>query len=242
MRPLARFAHYALGLCILASLFAMPALAADDPIIALESHSEMEIDLKMVLEDFLPDILEVAKAEDPMKGQLLETAVDLFGIRALDRWRMTSTMDKNEGLYRSTVTLDPAYESGLLPAMVAVPDGTFRFGRYLRDDDAAMLLSLANFSEGLRTLYDVITGPEMATVIPPGLIQDEDDGTTLFGIDFERDIFPLLDGELDLILFGFQAPPPADQPPMAIVLRTSDGPALQRAVRACWGHRRRESV
>ena len=227
MRPLGWLSCGALGLILLGSAVAAPVRAAEDPIVLFDSRSEMEIDLKMVVEDFLPPMLEIAKAEDPAKAEWMALAADLLGVRSLDRLHVISTLSKTEGLYRSTVTLDPDMEGGLLRTMFAVPDGTFRFGKYLRAEDTALLVSLANFSEGLKALYTMVTGPELAALIPPVFTEDENGRIALFGMNLEEDLFPLLRGELDVIVFPPRDGAPGPKPPMALVLGATDGPALR---------------
>jgi hypothetical protein len=73
----------------------------------------------------------------------------------------------------------------------------------------------------------MVTGPELAALIPPVFTEDENGRIALFGMNLEEDLFPLLRGELDVIVVPPGDDAPGPKPPMALVLGTSDGPALR---------------
>ncbi len=203
-----------------------PAFAASDPILQLDSENKIEIDLQMIVDDLLPLLLETAAAESEEEAAKLQGLMDLINVRALDRLYLESTITKEKGRTRATISLLPDTKEGLLPALFAVSPGEYRFGSYLAGEDVVLQFSLPNFSGFLSVALDLLADPQYHEMIP-FLTVDEDGELDIFGIKPRQDLLPLLAGELDLVLFAPAAGPVGEVPPFTLALGATDGPALR---------------
>jgi hypothetical protein len=179
------------------------ALAADNPILRMEGQSEMEIDLGMVVDDFLPLVLGFQKGGEEGWAAQLYAFVDLTGIRALDRMIVRSSVTNRTVESRITISLDPGVK-GFLPELAAVPSGRFRFGRYLDPEGTLAVVSFQNFCEGFKTLAGLGAATE---VVKSGFVRSPEGDITMAGFNLSRDLFPRLRGELDVILFPLDPGP-----------------------------------
>ena len=204
----------------------LPAFAASDPILQLDSESKIEIDLQMIVDDLLPILLETAAAESEEEAAKLQLVMDLINVRALDRLYLESAITKEKGRTRATISLLPDAKEGLLPALFAVSPGEYRFGSYLAGEDVVLQFSLPNFSGFLSVALDLLADPQYHEMIP-FLTVDEEGELDIFGIKPRQDLLPLLAGELDLVLFSPVAGPVGEVPPFTLALGTADGPALK---------------
>lgn len=214
----------ALASLLIAVLIPSLVLAGDNPIIRMEGQSEMEVDLGMIVDDFLPILLGLDEAGEAGWEEQVKQVIGLTGIRSLDRMTVRSTVTARSSESRITITLDPD-EQGFLPTLAAVPAGQFRFGRYLDPEGTLAVVSLQNFAEGLKALAGLVADAG----IPNAPVARTPEGDiAVGGFNLSRELFPHIRGELDFILFpldsgGSELP---DMPNMAMVLGTPDGPAL----------------
>ena len=99
--------------------------AADDPILRLDSTTDLEVDLGMIVDDFLPLLLAQAEAEDPEEARKLKAFVGLLGLEALDRLHLHAVSDGEETVTEMAVTLDPGADGGLLASKPYVASGRY---------------------------------------------------------------------------------------------------------------------
>jgi hypothetical protein len=220
----------ALGLLVVALLAAgTPASADRGPIVRFESQSELELDLAMMVEDLLPVLLGLEEAENEAWPEQAQSILELIGIPALDRLHVRSSTSARESRSRITLTLDPEAEGGFLAALSQVPPGRFRFGEYLDAGEAAAVVSFQNFSQGLKTLVELVAEAEIQELAP--YVSMGADGTvSAWGVNLHQEVFPHLQGELDFILFPFRPGEKPRGPNVALVLGTPDGPALRESL------------
>jgi hypothetical protein len=193
----------------------------------MEGQSEMEVDLGMIVDDFLPFLFGLEGPGEAGWEEQAKEAIGLTGIRALDRMTVRSTVTTQRSESQITITLDPD-EQGFLPTLAAVPAGQFRFGRYLDPEGTVAVVSLQNFSEGLKALAGLVAD---AGIPQTPVVRTPEGEIVVGGFNVSRELFPHIQGELDFILFpldaGSELP---DVPNMATVLGTPDGPALWERV------------
>jgi hypothetical protein len=215
--------------CLLAPRGGGAATGTASPILVQKSQSELEVDLGMMVRDLLPPIMETMRLDDEAKAAKAQSLIDLIGIGALDRLHMISTADERGSRTTITVSVDPLAPTGLLTRMLSVPDGEFRFARYVRPDDALLVASLQNFAQGAGTVLEEMIehhadGP--ISFAPPGA----DSSFIRIATDLQRDVMPLLAGELDVLLFPADPEKASKIPPMALVLGSTDGARLLERV------------
>lgn len=204
-----------------------PARAGGDPIIKMQKEAELEIDLGMIRDDFLPTLLGLAAEEEgEATVEQVRTVLDLVGISALDRLHVSSSIDESGGRLKMAVTLDPAQEGGFLGSLFSVPPGQFKFGRYLRADGTVAVLSLGNLAKGILAVNDFAASPEIRAIAPQ-IPVDPLGMTSMYGVNAREDVLAYLSGELDLILFPFRPGQESTEPNMAVALALTDGPAFR---------------
>jgi len=226
MKCLQRFLCVSLTLALVALGVWGPAAASAGPIIKQRVESELELDLGMIVEDFTPSLIELAGIEDETAPEKIRALLSVLGISALDRLDLRTSLNDERGLTSVTVTLDPSADGGLLADLFAVPQGEFRFGRYLDDDDVVLVVFAAGLVERIRALENLFSRPEVRELAP--MVPSEPLSiTAMWGVNVEKDVFPLLTGELDLIVLPCAEGQECEMPALALVLGLTDGAAFR---------------
>jgi hypothetical protein len=203
---------------------ATAAAAADSPILRFDSSSNVEIDLHRVVEDLTP-LLVMPDLGDSAKAA--HTAIlDLLGVPSLDRLRYQTRSSLKEIEGHLTVTLDRSRPAGFLGALADVPPGRFTFGRYLRDGDAAVILSRPNAAGDLEALTTFANRPEIQDLLSRGSAQDLT-FLTLWRSQIEPEILPLLSGELDVVVLPPRPDAESRKPAVIAVLGVRDASAFR---------------
>jgi hypothetical protein len=203
--------------------------AAGGPIVKQRTESEIEIDLGMIVDDFVPPLLELAAADDEAAPEQIEALMSLLGVGALDRLHVRSSIDDKRAVASLTVTLDPSADGGFLGDLASIPTSRFGFGRYLDENEPVLVVFVAGIGERIRALEAMFARPElrqlapMAPTDPLGL-------TAMWGVDAHADILPHLSGELDLIVFPCREGEDCEIPGAALVLGLTDGPAFRETL------------
>jgi len=203
--------------------------AAGGPIIKQRAESELEIDLGMIVDDFAPLLAQLAAAEDETAPEKIRALMGLLGLDALDRLHLHSKVDDERVFASMTVTLDPSSDGGLLSDAFSVPTSRFGFGRYLREDETALVVFAAGIGERIGAIEKMFSRPEMRQLVPMAPT-DPLSFTAMWGVDMRKDILPFLSGELDLILFPCREGQECEVPNVALVLGLTDGPAFRDSV------------
>ena len=168
--------------------------ATDGPIVKQRVESEIELDLHMIVEDFTPSLIELAAMEDEATAESVRALMSVLGISALDRLHVRTSVNDERGLTSISVTLDPSADGGLLADLWSVPQGEFRFGRYLSEDDVVLVVFAASLVERIRALENLFSRPEVRKIAP--MVPAEPLSITgMWGINAEKDILPHLSGE-----------------------------------------------
>jgi hypothetical protein len=199
---------------------------AGNPIIKQQSESEVEIDLGMIVEDFMPPIIELLGIEDEAAPEKVQAIVDLLGLSALDRFHIKSSINDDWAKTGMSITLDPEIEGGLLGDMFAMQPSKFEFGRYLEGRETAMVLFSAGLAERIEAINKLLGQPqfrELAPMVP----SDPLALTQMWGIDARQQILPLLSGEFDLIIFPCTEGDACEIPKIALILGLTDGLAFR---------------
>jgi len=199
---------------------------AGNPIIKQRSESEVEIDLGMIVEDFMPHIIELMGAEDPAVAEQARALMNLLGVSALDRFHVTSSINDDWTRCSMSITLDPELEGGLLADLFAVPPSRFQFSRYLEKEELVMVLFSAGLSERIEAFNKLLGQPEFRELAPM-IPSDPLAITGMWGIDARKDILPLLSGELDLIMFSCGEGEACEIPKVALIMGLTDGLAFR---------------
>lgn len=205
------------------------AVAANDPILQLESESKIELDLKMMIDDLLPLALEAAAAESEDQAVWIQMLVDLINVRALDRLYLESELTKQEGRTKVSISLQPEVTDGLLPALFSISPGEYRFGSYLPEEEVTMVVSLPNFAGLLGVLLDLLATPQYRDLIP-FLTVDDDGELDVFGVKPRQDLLPLLSGELDLVMFTPEEGYDEEMPPFTLAIGANEGSTLRERI------------
>jgi hypothetical protein len=211
--------------CQLIPRDSVAATGVESPILVQKSQSEIELDLGMMVRDLLPPLLETMKLEDEAKAAKAQSLIDLIGLGALDRLRMVSTADERGSHTTVTVSVDPTVHGGLLSALLSLPPGEFRFARYVRPEDALLVASFESFAQGAGWALEELTELEADgpfRIAPPGA----DSSFARIAADLQRDVMPLLSGEMDILLFPADPEKASKIPPMALVFGSTDGARL----------------
>jgi hypothetical protein len=199
---------------------------AGNPIIKQKSESEVEIDLGMIVDDFMPPLLELMGMEDEAAPDKAKSLMSLLGVTALDRFHASSSIREGWAKGHMTISLDPEKEGGLLGDLFAVPPSRFRFGRYLDVDEAALVMFSAGMVERIEAINKLLGQPEFREIAPM-VPSDPLALTQMWGIDARKQILPLLSGELDLIVFPCAEDDSCEIPKIALVIGLTDGPAFR---------------
>ena len=226
MRPNLRMFCACLVITLLALGTGVSITTAGNPIIKQKSESEAEIDLGMIVEDFMPPIIELLGIEDETAPEKVQAIVDLLGLSALDHFYIKSSIDNDWTSCNMSITLDPAMEGGLLGDLFAVQPSRFEFGRYLEGRETAMVLFSSGLAERIEAINRLLGQPqfrELAPMIP----SDPLALTQMWGIDARQQILPLLSGELDLIIFPCAEGEACEVPKIALILGLTDGLAFR---------------
>jgi hypothetical protein len=220
-----------LGLVIAALGFGLwePVSASNGPILKQRAESELEVDLGMIVDDFTPILAELAATEDESAPKKIRAFLGLLGLNALDRLKMRSTLDDELAVASMTVTLDPSSDGGLLSDAFAIRPGRFEFGRYLREDEPAVVIFAAGIGERIGALEKMFARPEMRELAPMAPT-DPLSLTQMWGVDMRKDILPFLSGELDMLMFPCREEQACESPNVAIVLGLTDGPAFRETL------------
>jgi hypothetical protein len=229
MKGLQRF-HCALLVMALLTLGAWDSVSADaGPIIKMRAESEFEVDLGMIVEDFAPSLIEIAGVEDENAPEAIRALMGVLGVTALDRLNVRSSVNDERNITSLMVTLDPSADGGLLGDLFAVPPGEFGFGRYLEEDEVVLVVFASGLEQRIRALENLFRRPEVRQLAP--MVPTDPLGiTAMWGIDAEKDILPLLSGELDLILFPCSEGQECSTPGAALVLGLTDGSAFRETL------------
>lgn len=216
----------ALAVAWVVALIPGPAQAAGDPVIRFRSEADLELDLGMIVDDLLPVFLESEKAGNPEWSGQVDQLVHLLGLRALDRARIRSSQSMRGGETRVTITLHPEVTEGFIPTLAGTPPGEFRFGRYLDPDGTVAVVSMENFAAGFERLAGLVADAGLPGPAS-GLTRNPDGSLSLMGMSLQQDLFPYLEGELDIILFPLRPGQPPHLPNAALVLGTPDSQAFR---------------
>lgn len=206
-----------------------PVAAGGGPIVKQRAESEIEIDLGMIVDDFLPPLEALAAAEDETAPEKIRALMGLLGLNALDRLHVQSSVNDVSGVSKVTVTLDPSADGGLLGDVFAIPTSRFGFGRYLQEDEAVLVVFAAGIGERIAALEALFAAPELRELAPMAPT-DPLSLTAMWGVDARKDILPFLSGELDLIVFPCADDEECEVPKMALVLGLTDGPAFRETI------------
>jgi hypothetical protein len=215
-----------MAIALLAFGTAVSISTAGNPIIKQRSESEVEIDLGMIVEDFMPHIIELMGTEDEAAPEKIRAIMKLLGIEALDRFKASSSINDEWSKGSMSITLDPEIEGGLLADLFAVPPSRFQFGRYLEKEELAMVLFSAGLGERIEAFNKLLGQPEFRELAPM-IPSDPLAITGMWGIDARKDILPLLSGELDLIIFSCGEGETCAIPKVALVMGLTDGLAFR---------------
>jgi hypothetical protein len=200
--------------------------AASGPIVKHRAESEIEIDLAMIVEDFTPLLIELAAVDDETAPDKIPALLALLGVTALDRLEVRTSVNDDRALTSLTLTLDPTADGGLLADLFAIPTSEFRFGRYLREDEAVLVVFAAGLEQRINALAGMFERPE-ARELAPMVPTDPLSFTAMWGVDARTDILPFLSGELDLIVFPCREDADCSVPSAALVIGLTDGPAFR---------------
>jgi hypothetical protein len=200
--------------------------AAGGPIVKQRAECEMEVDLGMVVDDFLPSLLEIAAAEEESAPEKIEALATALGLEALDRLHINASTNDERSRCSMSVTLDPAVEGGLLADLFAIPQEHFRFGRYIDEDETVMVLYLAGMRARIEALNRLLGRPEIREAAPM-IPADPLAITSMWNVDAREEILPFLSGELDYILFPCGEGQDCKIPKLAVVIGLTDGLAFR---------------
>jgi len=203
-----------------------PVHAAGDPVIRFQSESDLELDLGMIVDDLLPVFLESEQAGNPAWSGQAGNLVQILGLDALDRARIHSSQSMRGGETRATITLEPGVTDGIIPTLAGTPPGNFAFGKYLDPEGTVAVISMENFAAGFQRLAGLLADTGLPGAAR-GLTRNADGSLSLMGMNLQEDLFPYLEGELDVILFPLRPGQPAHLPNAALVLGTPDSQAFR---------------
>jgi hypothetical protein len=203
--------------------------ASGGPIVKQRTESEIEIDLGMIVDDFVPPLEALAAAEDEDAPEKIRALMGLLGIGALDRLHVKSSVNDERGVSSMTLTLDPSTDGGFMGDLFAIPTSRFGFGRYLNEDEAVLVVYLAGIGERLEAIEALFSRPELRQLAPMAPT-DPLSLTAMWGVDARKDILPLLSGELDLFVFPCAEDEECEVPKAALVLGLTDGPAFRETL------------
>lgn len=198
-----------------------------DPVIAFENSSKLEIDLKVMIDDFLPALLESIEDEDEDGVAMVNFFLEQLGLDALQLLKMESKQSKDKSSSKVVITLDPEKSESLLYQFFTTPNAQCGFGKYVPKDELVMFMTMHNFSSYLETIMDFLSKPEMAQYLGDMPI-DENGDIVLGEFNPRRDLLPLLSGELDV--FVLESESTSYSPlgsPLFLALGSSDGFALR---------------
>jgi hypothetical protein len=208
---------------------ALQTAEAGNPIIKQRSEGEVELDIGMIVEDFMPPLIEMMTMEADMEPEKVQALVNLLGLSALDRFHAKSSINDEWVRASMSITLDPQMEGGLLGDLFAVQPGSFGFGRYLEGQETAMVLYSAGMVERIEAFNKLLGQPEFRELAPM-VPSDPLAMTNMWGIDARKDILPLLSGEFDLIIFPCEDGEECMIPKVALVMGLTDGPAFRSTI------------
>jgi hypothetical protein len=203
--------------------------AGGSPILKQRTESEIEIDLGMIVDDFLPPLEALAAVEDETAPEKIRALMGLLGVDALDRLHVHTSVNDERGVSSVTLTLDPSADGGFLADLFSIPTSRFGFGRYLNEDEAVLVVFLAGIGERLEALEAMFARPELRQLAPMAPT-DPLSLTAMWGFDARKDILPLLSGELDLIVFPCAEDEECEVPKAVLALGLTDGPAFRETL------------
>jgi hypothetical protein len=203
--------------------------AGAGPIVKQRTESAIEIDLGMIVDDFVPPLEALAAAEDETAPAKIRALMGLLGLNALDRLHIESSVNDERGISSLTVTLDPSADGGFLGDVFAIPTSRFGFGRYLKEDEAILVVYAAGIGERIAAFEAMFARPELRELAPMAPT-DPLSLTAMWGVDARKDILPFLSGELGLIVFPCGADEECEVPKAALVLGLTDGPAFRETI------------
>jgi hypothetical protein len=199
---------------------------AGGPIVKQRAECEMEVDLGMVVEDFLPSLIELAATEDESAPAVIEALVDSLGLKALDRLYIDSELSDERSRSSMGVTLDPSADGGFLGELLAIPQERFRFGRYIDEHETVMVLYLAGLGARIEALNNLLARPEIREVAPM-IPADPLAITSMWNVDAREEILSFLSGEFAYVMFPCGDGEDCAIPGFAVVFGLTDGPAFR---------------
>ncbi len=202
--------------------------APSDPVIKFDNKSDIELDLAVMTEDLVPLLIEAMEADGDDDVEEVKMLVDMFGLMALDKLHLESESTKKGGTSKVVLTLDTDEDTGLLGELFSIPQGECGFAKYLDKDELTLAVSIQNFAGHLDLLFDLLGRPEFAELTAE-MPFNADGELEINGFNPQRQLLPLLSGELDIVLGDL---PESDQfnpmaLPVALVLGSEDGAALR---------------
>jgi hypothetical protein len=213
--------------------FAAPAAAQTpaDPILKMDSKSEIELDLGLMVDDLMPLLMDVLEVEGEEEAAQVRRILDLLGVQALDRLHMWSEQSKDRSTSRLEITLDESVDGGLLARKFAMEEGECHFARYLDRESIVMVSVIHDLAGHLEMLLDYMALPEVAEMI--GEMPVDEEGELTFG-DFtpRTDLLPLMAGELDIVMLDAPAGAAASpmlpiSVPLVLAIGANDGRMLR---------------
>ncbi len=208
---------------------AAPAQPAADPVIRMDSSSNIELDLGMMVRDVLPRLMPILAVADPADSAKAQLLAGYLGVDQLGRLRMETKQSRDRTTTRILITVPDAAADGLLPRLFRLPNGRCRFGKYVPTDKLATFSTLHDFAAGLGIVLDELDRPELAEVTA-ALPRNADGDLSLGDFTPRTDLLPLLSGELDAFILEPAADAPLASPlaiPFYLVLGSTDGFALR---------------
>lgn len=220
MKKMFRFCCGLLVICFVA------VAAAGGPIVKQRAECEMEVDLGMVVDDFLPSLMEIAAAEDESAPAVIEALANSLGVKALDRLYIDSSANDERVHGKMGVTLDPAVDGGFLGELLTIPQERFRFGRYVDENETVMVLYLAGLGARIEALNNLLARPEIREVAPM-IPADPLAITSMWNVDAREEILSFLSGEFAYVMFPCGDGEDCTIPGVAVVFGLTDGPAFR---------------
>jgi hypothetical protein len=200
-----------------------------DPVLQTESNSYFELDLGMVVHDLLGVYLDALRESEPGGGEpggaesggaeferlspaeradRIEALAGAIGLSALERLRVESKTAIDRESTRITLTTDPREDAGLIGSLLAIPPARARFGRYLSEDDVAILVSLPTWAPSFAAGVEFLDRPEVDMLFPETKGQ-AGTNSLLASLHLKEELLPFLSGELDYVQFAASADIPA---------------------------------